>query len=47
MQELTFEQVEEVSGGVLPIGVHLAIYLAGQASNVYAWYKFAESMDTK
>ena len=44
MRELNVNEIKEVSGGVIPIGVALAIHLAGNAASIYGWYSFANSM---
>ncbi|MCC2617957.1 class IIb bacteriocin, lactobin A/cerein 7B family [Aestuariibacter halophilus] len=44
MRELSVNEIKQVNGGVIPIGVALAIHLAGNAASIYGWYKFAKSM---
>tara|TARA_R110002012_G_scaffold267048_2_gene450669 strand:+ start:1517 stop:1654 length:138 start_codon:yes stop_codon:yes gene_type:complete len=44
MRELNVNEIKQVNGGVLPLGYAAALYLAGQAGNVWAWYSFAKSM---
>lgn len=44
MRELNVNEIKAVNGGVVPIGVALAIHLAGNAASIYGWYKFAQSM---
>lgn len=44
MRELKVNELEQVKGGVIPIGVALALHLAGNAASIYGWYSFAKSM---
>lgn len=44
MRNLNVNEIEKVSGGVIPIGVALALHFAGNAASVYGWYSFAKSM---
>lgn len=41
MQELTMNEIEQVSGGVFPLGVAVAMHLAGNAGSIWAWYSYA------
>ncbi|QTE80823.1 class IIb bacteriocin, lactobin A/cerein 7B family [Shewanella algae] len=42
MQEIEQEDMVFISGGVIPLGVAVALHLAGNAGSIYAWYTFAQ-----
>ena len=44
MRELNVNEIDQVNGGFLPLGVAVAIHIAGNVGSIYAWYKFAVSM---
>ncbi|EDQ00907.1 class IIb bacteriocin, lactobin A/cerein 7B family [Shewanella benthica] len=44
MQELSMEEIEQVNGGVIPLGIAVALHIAGNIGSGYAWYRFAQDM---
>lgn len=43
MRELNVNETEQVSGGIIPIGIALAIHFAGNAASIYGWYSWASN----
>ena len=47
MRELTKNEINQVSGGVLPLAVATAIHIAGQVAAIYSAYQAAKAADAK